>query len=32
MEDDPQSSDITNSGVKEVLVLRWKFYEDQIRV
>jgi hypothetical protein len=32
MEDDPKSLDISNSGVQEVSILRWKVYEDQIRV
>jgi hypothetical protein len=32
MEDDPKSSDISNSGVQEVSILRWNVYEDQIRV
>jgi hypothetical protein len=32
MEDDPKSSDISNSGVQEISILRWKVYEDQIMV
>jgi hypothetical protein len=32
MEDDPQSSDISNSGVQEVSNLRWKSMKNQIRV
>jgi hypothetical protein len=32
MEDDPQSSDISNSGEQEVSILKWKVYEGQIRV
>jgi hypothetical protein len=32
MKDDPQSSNISNSGVQEVSILRWKSMKNQIRV
>jgi hypothetical protein len=32
MEDDPKSSDISNSGLQEVSTHKIEVYEDQIRV